>query len=422
MPPHKLNIVDIVPKDIDGLPDVQTLVTQFAEQFQPLELQRLHVLVDARTKARFCECHIQAARLISLSTVDVPLDPDDQPDYRANREMVPEHIAFQKMVADAKARRTFSDIVCEYNTTYDGNHPLKIIGGQHRHEAINQALQDGVDEIHGIRVYFQLDSEQRLDVQLISNTNIAASTDLYDRMNETVAGPQLRDWCQEVGLLEQKQDFADRRQRGAAITVRDARTFILNYFAGNAIDANKFDSTDTIPSIAVSGAPDDKWEALKKQRPKLWEDTKLKQAGKEFALLVNAQRQAIQSKKGKGRPNVDFAEKALNFAVLSAWAFVSGVLHENAARLKRHYGLKDQKGHDPLNAATLAKARHKTDPENYRGLGYRTDARERGRMVEVFFQQAEKGDGLTKALIDLGIKKYHAKQATLEVLQAEGKV
>jgi hypothetical protein len=69
----------------------------------------------------------------------------------------------------------------------------------------------------------------------------------------------------------------------------------------------------------------------------------------------------------------------------------------------------------------LAKGRHKTDPENYRGLGYRTDAKERGRLVELFYLQAENGSGITPSLIDLAIKKYHAKRAVLEVAEAEGK-
>jgi len=105
---------------------------------------------------------------------------------------------------------------------------------------------------------------------------------------------------------------------------------------------------------------------------------------------------------------------------MSAWAFVAGVLASNGVRLKRHYGLADPTGKNPLNAAALAKGRHKTDPENYRGLGYRTDPKERGRFVELFYLQAEKGAGIASGQVDLAIKKYHAKQAALEVLEAEG--
>ena len=97
-------------------------------------------------------------------------------------------------------------------------------------------------------------------------------------------------------------------------------------------------------------------------------------------------------------------------------------MHNSEVRLKRHYSLALSKGHDPLNAAALAKGRHKTDPENYRGLGYRTDAKERGRLTELFFLQTEKGEGIAKSIIDVAIAKFHAKQAALEVekLKAKG--
>jgi hypothetical protein len=56
----------------------------------------------------------------------------------------------------------------------------------------------------------------------------------------------------------------------------------------------------------------------------MWQDTKLKAAGKAFAALVQAQRNAFAADKGKvrkQRANLDFAEKALNYAVLSSWAY-----------------------------------------------------------------------------------------------------
>jgi len=143
------------------------------------------------------------------------------------------------MIADAKLRRTFSNIVAEYTTEFDKDHPLKIIGGQHRCEAIKRALENGVDEYHGVKVYFDLNMDQRLDVQLISNTNIPISGDLFDRMHETVMGPELRQWCQDVSLLPEGDDFADRRLRGGRISVQLARTFILNYFAGMTVDPKK---------------------------------------------------------------------------------------------------------------------------------------------------------------------------------------
>jgi hypothetical protein len=164
------------------------------------------------------------------------------------------------------------------------------------------------------------------------------------------------------------------------------------------------------------------WDQVRSDYPDLWKDLKLKEAGKEFALLAQAQRDHFMGKKDKGAVNVDFAEKALNYAVLSAWAYVAGMLHKNKVRLERHYVLRNQKGKDPLNAAALAKGRHKSDPENYRGLGYRTDPKERGRFVELFYEQTEKGDGITKGLVDLAIAKYHAKQAMLEVKEVESRI
>jgi hypothetical protein len=413
---NKINIKNVVPTGITGVKNVDSLVEAFVAAFQPLEAKdEFHVLVDVRTNARYCECHICANKLVPLSTIDVPLDPDEQPEYRANREIVTSHMAFERMRQDAKQRRSFSNLVAEFTTEYDPEHPLKIIGGQHRYQAINEALEASIDEYHGVKVYFGLDSDQRLDVQLISNTVIAVSADLYDRMQETVRGPELRNWCQKVELLEQGQDFADKRQRGAPITVRNVRTFIINYYAGVEASHYEFAKTDTTPVVAKSGEEDKQWESVRGRKPTIWKDAKLEKAGTEFAALMKAQREAFKGTKG----NVDFQEKSMNYAVLSAWAYVAGLLSNNEKRLQRHYQLKLPKGKDPLNAAALAKGRHKTDSENYRGLGYRTDAKERGRFVELFNAQAEKGEGINQPLIAVAVAKYHAKQATLDVEKAE---
>ncbi|MGO1488909.1 MAG: hypothetical protein ACTHWA_10205, partial [Arachnia sp.] len=360
------------------------------------------------------------SRLVPVATTDAPLDPDEQSDHRANREVVEDHAAFAKMKEDANNARSFSNIVCEFSRSFDPDHPIKIIGEQHRYSAIQGALENSVDEPHGLKVYFGLDSEQRLDVQLISNTNIAVSTDLFDRMTETLAGPQLRAWCQNVGLLEPNEDFADRRARGNPITVRAARTFILNYFRGREVQPKKFDTTATTPVTLKSGVAVEEWEALKVAHLDLWEDKNLRAAGKEFEALVKAQRKHFTTSAGKIKVGQgDFAEKALNYAVLSSWAYVAGVLFHNKTRQKRHFELRETSTKDPLNASALAKGRHKTDAENYRGLGYRTDAKERGRLAELFFLQAEDGKKITPSKIDLAIKKYHAKEAFLEVAKAE---
>jgi hypothetical protein len=402
-------------------PESIAVVEEFVETFQPLEKGALFLLRDAKTGALYCECHIRASRLIPLATVDVPLDPDDQADYRANREIVDNHIAFERMKSDATQGRSFSNLVAEYTMLYDAEHPLKIIGGQHRYNAIQGALDEGIDEYHGLKVYFGLDTDQRLDVQLISNTNIAVSSDLLDRMYETVKGPELRNWCQEVDLLLEGQDFADRKKRGLPITVQAARTFILNYYRGREVNSKDFDRVQTTPIVAKTGGPDQDWDDFRTQHPDFVENEELKRAGREYAALLQTQRSYFLNRNSAERRSVDSAEKGLNIAILSAWAYVAGVLEKNEIRLKRHFALRDIKGKDPLNSDALAKGRHKTDPENYRGLGYRTDAKERGRFVELFFLQADKGEGINKKLVDLAIAKYHAKQAMLDVLEAESK-
>lgn len=415
---EKLKIINTVPTDLkEVVPNVDKIVEEFSTACSPLELSNLFVMVDARTNARYAECHVSAQTLIALGTIDVPLDPDEQPEYRANRDVVEDHVAYEQMKDDAKERRTFSNIVAEFSTSFDSEHPLKIIGGQHRFNAIQEALAAGINEHHGVKVYFQLTKEQRLDVQLISNTNIAASSDLFDRMQETQAGPELRNWCQKCSLLEEKQDFADKKRPGNAITVRAARTFIVNYYKGMKVKWQDFDKTDTTPVTVKTGQPDTDWERLRAQKPSIWKDEKLQAAAKEFAALSAAQRKYFSARSG----NPDFENKATNSAVMSSWAFIAGMFHDNSTRLKRHFDLKESKGKDPLNASALAKGKHKTDPENYRGLGYRTDPKERGRFVELFYSQTEKGDGITGALIDLAIKKYHAKLAALEVAAAEEK-
>lgn len=401
---------------------IAKMIEDFVNTCAPVDALPLLVMKDSATGAIFIEAHVPASKFVPAATVDVPLDPDEQADYRANREVVEDHVAFAKMKEDALTGRAFSNLVCEYSRTFDTEHPVKIIGGQHRFTAMQGALKAGVDEHHGIKLYFGLDTEQRLDVQLISNTNIAVSTDLFDRMTETLSGPELRNWCQKVGLLAQGQDFADRRARGNPITVRAARTFVYNYFSGTTVDTKKFALVDTTPTVLRSGVEVDDWNSLKQRQPEMWSDKGLENAGKEFAGLVAAQRAHFTDVKGKTKSGQsDSAEKALNFAVLAAWSFVAGVLTTNKARLKKHYELRNATSKDPLNAAALAKGRHKTDPENYRGLGYRTDAKERARLAELFYLQAEEGSKITPGGIDLAIKKAVAKEAALEVSRAAEK-
>src|SRR6266550_4134064 len=321
-----------MPKNSSGN-GIRTLMNEFAAACEPLESgEKLPRLIDERTGACYCECHIKGSKLIAYGTTNVPLDPDE-PDYRANREIVEDDVAFQRMKDDAKEKRSFSNIVTEWTKEHDADHPLKVIGGQHRFEAIKEALEQGIDVLHQIKVYFALEMQQRLDVQLISNTNIDIAGDWIDRVQESFKGPELRKWYQTVGLLPDNTDFTASFQRGGRISVRFARTFITNYFAGMAVDPDKFSVSETTPVLCPSGREDEKWEALRKAKPTMWTDAGLMQAAKEYVALNAAQRDWF--KNSQKTPKPDVPAKAMNMAVMSAWAYVAGALRKNSKRLPR---------------------------------------------------------------------------------------
>jgi hypothetical protein len=398
---------------------IEGIVNNFETIFSPLEEETI-VMTDFCTKAFYIETYILAEKIIDYGTIDVPLDPEEQSEYRANREIVEDHGAFIKMKEDAKNGRTFSNLVAEFNTSFDKDNPLKIIGGQHRFIAIKEAFDSNdINHHHNVKIYFGLDNNQRLDVQLISNTNIVVSSDLLDRMFETLKGPKLRNWCQTVGLLLESQDFADKKQRSNQITVRVARSFILSFLEGEKNSKKNYEKISPEPIIAKTGRIDDLWESVHNNKKDVWSDISLIEAGKQFAKLHKKQKEHFEQKRKK---NLEYANKAVNYSILASWAYNAGLLQSNEIRLKRHYSLSEIENIDPLNASALAKGRHKTDPENYRGLGTRTDKKERGRLVEVFYLQAEKGNGITKGIVDLGVKKYHAKLANIEVIEAEKKL
>jgi hypothetical protein len=393
--------------------DLEAIVEDFISYMDPIEGDGLFLFRDDCTGAIYTECHIAADIMLQHSTDDVALDPDGSAEYRANRQLVDDHAAFKQMESDALKGRSFSNFVAEF---IPGEaKPLKIIGGQHRYNAVKGARDGGVNVVHGLKVYFGLTKDQRLDVQVISNTNITVSKDLLDRMYETISGSELREWCQGANLLSKDEDFADKRKRGSPISVAAARNFIINFYAGKAASSAPFSETNTTPSFSKSGVqnPAD-WAAVKKEHPDLWQDADLLSAAQEYAKLRQAQEEAFTGKNGKPVSGMsDFRDKANNMAIVSAWAYSAGLLSGNPTRLQKHYDLSKPAKSDPLKAAILAKARHGTDPDNYRGLGYRTDPQERGRMVELFWIQAEKGGGFTTKMVEVALEAYHAKHAVL---------
>src|SRR3990172_3486440 len=143
------------------------------------------------------------------------------------------------MEQDALNGRSFEDMVVEYDTSYRIKKPLIVYGGQHRLRAIEKAKDVKGSVFHGVRVYFDLSPEQKVEITIVNNTSIAVPNDLLDRMREQLLGSELRDWCQKVGLLESGKDFADRRSPDTP-TVRLARSLLLNYYRG--IEAASIDA------------------------------------------------------------------------------------------------------------------------------------------------------------------------------------
>ena len=123
-------IISQVPDRLkDNAKKLEQLVAAFVKNCQPLEQGPLHLLADCCTDALFCECHIKASVLVANGTVDVPLDPEEQVEYRANRDLVEDHVAYERMKADAFNGRAFSNLVIEYHLPTSDEPSLMVIGG-----------------------------------------------------------------------------------------------------------------------------------------------------------------------------------------------------------------------------------------------------------------------------------------------------
>jgi len=351
----------------------------------------IFIFQDGVKKSYYIRCAISGETISKVISLDARLDPESDDMFRDNREILMTHTTFLRMRIDAENAREFNDIIAEYITSYLPEKPLKVWGGQHRSRAIIDALiQKKVSRYHGFRVYFCLSKEQRNELALISNTNIAVSNDLFDRqLEETYMGPHLRKWCNKVGLLKPSEDFPDAGYRAERITTQGARSFIVNYFkgkqAGEQLSGDQLDRNVYEPYLCQSGIfLDEEYLKLTEQMgDKLWVDKGMIEAGKAFAKLHKAQYEAIKKSKSNYRV---FRMKTLMPSVLSAWSYVAGLLQPHPSRLQVHLTVpQPPKGcPDPLNAEETYKFRYYQDIETYRGLGTRSILKDRQRMVQVF--------------------------------------
>jgi len=393
---------------------------EFIQAFHPQEVASgpLLLLQDAKSAAFYIICHLSSSVVVAKADTDAVLDPEDTDEYKFNRDIYTDTYAYRMMEQDAKAGRSFEDIVVEFDKSYRASTPLKVYGGQHRVTAISQSAKTKPDTLHGLRVYFALTTDQRLEIATVNNTSIAIANDLLDRMQEEWMGTELRVWCQNVGLLSPKQNFADKRNSLGIPTVRIARTLLVNYFKGKgkAIgDAHE-------PEVCSSGTQvDPHYEAVRKTID--WNARDLKKMGEECARLHALQRERVNGRLEDSHQ--EYANKSIHPCVAAAWAYAAGLLESNPAFLKAHYELTASVGNsgtaDPLNAKAMSSARLKgVDPDTYRGLGARINGSELGRMLELFLLQASKATkrGVNLKLANAAIQSYEAKKARLQADKA----
>lgn len=403
---------------------ISGLVLECVKRVRILESSKeghLTIFQDGKSKGYYVKCNILAADASPLLDMNAKLNPTDVESFRANRQLLTEHNTFKRMVSDAKDGREFNDIIVEYTQEYTPERPLKIWGGQHRAKAIQEAHGDGkVSRYHGFRIYFGLSKKQRTELALISNTNIAVSNDLFDRLQEeTLVGVKLREWCYQVGLLRKPEDFPDQGSTAERITVKLARTFITNFYLGKekgvGLSGSDVDKQVYEPYLCESGVElDTKYgDIVNRSGGSVWDDKALKRAGKAFADLHKAQQDAIRhgAKADKIKNLKGFRNKALTESVISSWAFVAGLLQDDPKRLGNHEAVpKTAKGiSDPLNAREMSTFSHDSDDATYRGLGTRSAVKDRQRMAQLFLARSIGRDTpIDKSLMDKAVSQVVA--------------
>jgi len=375
-------------------------VEVFLKEVNTLEATKkspITIYQDGKSRGYYIKCGISAEVACPLLDINAKLDPTDKDSFRANRELLIEHNTYKRMVSDAKKGREFNDIIVEYTKDYSPEKPLKIWGGQHRVKAIQEAYQEaGISRHHGFKIFFNLSKQQRTEIALISNTNIAVSNDLFDRLQEeTLVGLRLRTCCYQLGLLKEGDDFPDLGSRSEKITVKLARTFVTNFYKGkeNADGLKNMDLDKNIyePYLCESGVNlDSEYERIiNNYGDSIWQDIALLNAGKAFTALHKAQYNAVKRSRGIANRK-GFRNKAMTESVISAWAYVAGLLQNSLQRRQNHYKVPktNRSIPDPLNAKEMSTFRHNSDDPTYRGLGTRSALKDRQRMAQLFLAKS----------------------------------
>lgn len=377
---------------------IKKLVSAFLDDISTLENEHnmpVVIFQDGANNSYYIKCNILASVASTIIDLNAKIDANDPECFRSNRELMLKHTTYLKMKNDASKGREFNDIIVECNHEYNKDKPLKVWGGQHRAHAISETLTYS-NRYHGFKVYFDLDKIQRTEVALISNTNMGVSDDTFDRMlEETTFGNILKKWCQKIGFLGEKEDFPDVGSRSEKITVKMARSFIVNYYLGiekgGTIKSEDLDKNVYQPYIAETGVSiDAKYaELMNKKGDYILKDKNLIEAGKKFFELHKIQSEKV--KESSKIPNRKaYRNKTLILSVLCGWSYVAGLLQSHKKRLLNHYQIPvtNSKVPDPLNAEEMSNFKHDSDPPTYRGLGTRQSTKDMQRLAQVFLAKS----------------------------------
>lgn len=392
---------------------IEESVQEFLQAATTLEVEKnspVFVFQDGKSRAYYITCHIRGHVAARLSDTDARLVVESDEAYRANRELLFNHKTFKTMKEDALEGREFNDIIVEYSTAYNVSKPLKVWGGQHRTHAIIGASSE-VSRFHGFRVYFGLSAAQRMEVALISNTSISVSDDTFDRMvEETMFGDVLRRWCRNADLLPSDRDFPDVGSRAEVVTVKLARSFIINFYKGQdeagPLASDHLDEKYYDTYIAESGSGVDPEYKNIVSNTDILKDSSLLEAGKRFAELHRIQRKCVENST-KIQNRKGYRNKAFVHSVLCGWSFVAGLLQSHPERLRNHYKVPktSSKVPDPLNAKVMSEFRHDTDAPTYRGLGTRSGQKDRQRIAQLFLARSLSGGVMDKELMIAAVSK-----------------
>jgi len=379
--------------------DIERLVFSFFKDVSTLESEidiPVVIFQDGVNNSYYIECHILGSVASKIIDLNAKINTKDSESFRSSRELMLKHTTYLKMKLDASKGREFNDIIVEYNHEYNADRPLKVWGGQHRAHAISETV-NSADRYHGFKVYFDLDKNQRTEVALISNTNMGVSDDTFDRMlEETTFGSTLRKWCQKIGFLGTEEDFPDVGSRSEKITVKMARSFIVNYYLGlnigKTIEGADLDKNIYEPYITETGVSIDlKYGKIMSEKGnKILSDENLIEAGEKFLELYKTQYEKVKQNPKKIRNRKMYRNKALVISVLCGWSYVAGLLQNHRDRLLNHYRVPKTtlKIPDPLNAVEMSEFKHDSDPPTYRGLGTRQTAKDMQRLAQVFLAKS----------------------------------